>query len=58
MDAGTEKRRSKSAKDSKKMPAESAFYDRIVPIVLIALAVLTVVIVLAAAGILLGIVPV
>ncbi len=40
------------------MPAESAFYDKIVPVILIGLAVLTAILVLAAAGILLGILPV
>jgi hypothetical protein len=40
------------------MPAESTFYDKIVPIILIGLAALTIIIVLAAAGILLGILPV
>jgi hypothetical protein len=58
MNAGSEDQRGQSAKDSKRMPAESTFYDKIVPIILIGLAALTIIIVLAAAGILLGILPV
>jgi len=48
----------KNAEDSKRMPADSIFYDKLVPVILIALAVLMVIVILAAAGILLGIVPV
>jgi len=47
-----------NAEDSKRMPADSIFYDKLVPVILFALAVLMVIVILAAAGILLGIVPV
>lgn len=45
-------------KGSNRMPAGSTFFDKLVPIILIALAVLMVIVILAAGGILLGIVPV
>jgi hypothetical protein len=48
----------KNAENSKRMPADSTFYNKLVPIILIALAVLMVIVILAAAGILLGLVPV
>jgi len=50
------KRRGGSSKDSKRMPADSEFYNKLVPIILIALAVLTVVLILFAAGVLLGLI--
>jgi hypothetical protein len=40
------------------MPEDSTFYDKIIPLLLIGLAVLTVVIILAAAAILFGFLPV
>jgi hypothetical protein len=46
------------AKGSNRMPAGSTFFDKLVPIIIIALTVLMVMVILAAAGILLGIVPV
>ena len=39
------------------MPANSFFYEKVVPVLLIGMAVLTVVFVLFAAGILLGFIP-
>jgi hypothetical protein len=38
------------------MPSDSVFYDRLVPIILISLGIVTVILILVAAGILLGIV--
>lgn len=40
-----------------RMPAGSVFYDRIIPIVIAGLAICTIVIILIAAGVLLGVVP-
>ena len=40
------------------MPEDSTFYDKIIPLLLIGLAVFTVVIILAAAAILFGVIPV
>ena len=51
------KKRGKVPEGSNRMPADSAFYDKILPILLISLAALTVILILAAAGILLGIIP-
>jgi len=42
---------------SVRIPAGSFFYERVIPALLILLAVMTVIIVLLAAGVLLGIVP-
>jgi hypothetical protein len=39
------------------MPEDSTFYNKIVPVLLVFLAALTAIIILAAAGILLGILP-
>ncbi|MCA1553423.1 MAG: hypothetical protein LC737_03500 [Chloroflexi bacterium] len=41
---------------SRRMPKASTFYDRIVPLMLLALGVLTLVLILVAAGVLVGIV--
>ncbi|MCA1554857.1 MAG: hypothetical protein LC737_10800 [Chloroflexi bacterium] len=41
---------------SRRMPKDSTFYDRVVPIILIALGALTLLIILVAVGVLLGIV--
>jgi hypothetical protein len=38
------------------MPSESLFYDRLVPIILVSLGVITVGLILVAAGILLGVI--
>lgn len=42
---------------SNRMPADSAFFERIVPIMLIVLGIITVALILFALGVLLGIVP-
>jgi hypothetical protein len=47
----------KPGRDASRMPENSVFFDKIVPVVLIGLAVVTVVVILIAAGVLLGIVP-
>jgi hypothetical protein len=39
------------------MPANSIFYDKVIPVVLIGLALVTVACILVAAGVLLGFVP-
>ena len=39
------------------MPANSVFYDKVVPLLLIGMAIITVVCILIAAGVLLGFVP-
>jgi hypothetical protein len=46
--------RQKVPKDSNKMPDDSIFYDKLVPILLITLGVIMVLLILIAAGILLG----
>lgn len=43
-------------KGANRMPSESVFFDRLVPIILIALGAITVILILVAAGILLGII--
>ena len=43
-------------KGANRMPSDSVFFDRLVPIILITLGVITVILILVAAGILLGIV--
>jgi hypothetical protein len=47
----------KPSRDRSRMPAGSTFYDRIVPLLLVALAVVMVVMILVALGVLLGFVP-
>lgn len=47
----------KTQRDKSRMPAHSIFYDKIIPILLIGMAIATVVFILIAAGILLGLVP-
>ena len=42
-------------KGANRMPSDSVFFDRMVPIILVALGVITIVLILVAAGILLGI---
>jgi hypothetical protein len=58
LNGGSENRGGQGTKDSKRMPSESTFYNKIVPIILIVLAIVTILIVLAAVGILLGFLPV
>ena len=43
--------------DKSRMPAHSTFYDKVVPLLLLGMAVLTVVFIAIAAGVLLGLVP-
>ena len=50
------KERRRVPKGANRMPSDSMFYDRLVPIVLIALGVITVALILVAAGILLGVI--
>ena len=47
----------KIQRDKSHMPTNSVLYDKVIPIVLIGIAVLTALIILAAVGILLGLVP-
>jgi hypothetical protein len=58
LETGSGKSKRKNAKGSKRMPEDSTFYDKIIPLLLIGLAVFTVVIILAAAAILFGVLPV
>lgn len=43
-------------KGANRMPSDSVFYDRMVPIILVALGAITAILILVAAGILLGII--
>ena len=45
------------ARDRSHMPTDSVFYEKIIPVLLIVMAVLTVAFVLFAAGVLLGFIP-
>ena len=47
----------KISRDKSRAPENSVFYDKIIPILLIAMAVLTVAFIVIAAGVLLGFVP-
>ena len=47
----------KISRDKSQAPENSVFYDKIIPILLIAMAVLTVAFIVIAAGVLLGFVP-
>lgn len=51
------KEREKLPEGANRMPADSPFYDKILPILLIFLAAITLILILVAAGVLLGIVP-
>jgi len=50
------KERRQVPKGANKMPSDSVFFDRLLPIILVALGVITIIIILVAAGILLGII--
>jgi hypothetical protein len=50
------KERRQVPEGANRMPSDSVFFDRLVPIILIALGVITIIIILVAAGILLGII--
>ena len=51
-----QKERRRVPKGANRMPSDSVFFDRLVPIILIALGVITVILILVAAGVLLGII--
>ena len=51
-----QKERRQVPKGANRMPSDSVFFDRLVPIILIALGVFTVILILVAAGVLLGII--
>ncbi len=51
----TKKRR--SARPSSRMPEDSVFYEKVIPVLLIGLGIVTAILILVAAGILLGIIP-
>lgn len=44
------------ARHTRRMPSESLFYDRIFPLILVALAVVMIVLIVIAAGVILGLV--
>ncbi|UCG24313.1 MAG: hypothetical protein JSW55_19695 [Chloroflexota bacterium] len=50
------KERRRVPKGANRMPSDSVFFDRLVPIILISLGVITVILILIAAGILLGVI--
>jgi len=50
-------REQKDRARSNRMPADSAFYDKILPVLLVMLALFTLILILAAAALLLGIIP-
>lgn len=47
----------KAPRDKSRIPQNSLFYEKVIPILLIAMAVLTAVFIVVAAGVLLGFVP-
>lgn len=47
----------KPGRDRSRMPANSVFFDKVIPILLIGMAILTAAFILIAAGVLLGVVP-
>ena len=47
----------KSIRDKSRIPAQSVFYDKVIPLLLIGMGILTVACILVAAGVLLGFVP-
>lgn len=47
----------KLPKGANRMPADSTFYDKVLPILLVFLAVFTILLILVAVGIFLGVVP-
>jgi hypothetical protein len=49
--------RKKVAKGSNRMPADSTFFDKVVPALLIFLAAITIILILVAIGVLVGIIP-
>jgi hypothetical protein len=49
--------RKKVAKGDNRMPADSTFYDKVVPAILIFLAAITIILILVAIGVLVGIIP-
>ena len=50
------KERRQLPKGANRMPSDSVFFDRLVPIILVSLGVITIILILVAAGILLGII--
>ena len=49
--------RKKVAKGGNRMPADSTFFDKVVPALLIFLAAITIILILIAIGVLVGIIP-
>jgi len=47
----------KSARDKSRMPGQSVFYDKVIPLLLIGMGLATAICILIAAGVLLGFVP-
>lgn len=47
----------KPSRDKSRFPADSPFYNKIIPVLLIGMAMITVLFILLAAGVLLGLVP-
>lgn len=56
LDSGKPGRRSRVPKGANRMPGDSTFYEKVVPALLIGLGALTVILILIALGVLLGIV--
>jgi hypothetical protein len=54
---GGKSNRKKVAKGSNRMPTDSTFYDKVVPVLLIFLAAITIILILIAIGVLVGIIP-
>ena len=57
MTTGDKSDRKKVAKGDSRMPADSTFFDKVLPALLILLAAITIVLILVAIGVLVGIIP-